>query len=116
VAVITKLDVLDALDEIPVCVGYEIDGKRIDTMPADVRGLESIKPISKRSRLEAVHRGIRTFEELPKLAQEYSASGTGIRRKDRHGPPPALTRADHELPGIHEALRSLEVSQPIPGK
>jgi len=43
--VVTKLDVLDGLAEIPVCVGYEIDGIQVDVMPADVRGLESIKPV-----------------------------------------------------------------------
>src|SRR5580693_601264 len=41
--VVTKLDVLDECDEIPVCTGYKINGKLIDTMPADVRGLESIE-------------------------------------------------------------------------
>ena len=43
--VIAKLDVLDDLAEIPVCVGYEIDGIQVDTMPADVRGLEAIRPV-----------------------------------------------------------------------
>ena len=42
---LTKLDVLDALDEIKVCVGYEIDGKRIDTFPAVSNDLRQIKPI-----------------------------------------------------------------------
>jgi adenylosuccinate synthase len=70
--VVTKLDVLDGLDEIPVCTGYEIDGKRVDTMPADVRGLESIKPVYtklkgwKQSTMDA-----KEFGDLPKLAQEY---------------------------------------------
>ena len=42
--VVTKLDVLDDLEEIPVCIGYEINGKVTDEIPADVAGLESIKP------------------------------------------------------------------------
>jgi adenylosuccinate synthase len=42
---LTKLDVLDALDEIKVCVGYEIDGKRVDTFPAVSSELRQIKPI-----------------------------------------------------------------------
>ncbi len=37
--VVTKLDVLDELEEIPICIGYEIDGKVSDEVPADVRGL-----------------------------------------------------------------------------
>ncbi len=40
--VITKLDVLSGLDEVNVCVGYEIGGKRSDDMPVD---LENAKPI-----------------------------------------------------------------------
>src|SRR6201996_1702840 len=43
--VVTKLDVLDELDEIPICVGYEIGGRKTDEIPADVHGLEQIKPI-----------------------------------------------------------------------
>ncbi len=43
--VVTKLDVLDALEKIPVCTGYKVDGRTTDTIPADVRGLESIEPI-----------------------------------------------------------------------
>ncbi|MGB6725316.1 MAG: adenylosuccinate synthase, partial [Terracidiphilus sp.] len=38
--VVTKLDVLDELDEIPVCTGYRIAGKVTDEIPADVHGLE----------------------------------------------------------------------------
>ncbi len=38
--VVTKLDVLDDLAEIPICVGYEIDGKVTDEIPADVEGLK----------------------------------------------------------------------------
>jgi adenylosuccinate synthase len=70
--VITKLDVLDELDEIPVCIGYEIDGKVTDVIPADVQGLESIKP--RYTRLKGWKQsteGICEFDKLPKLAQEY---------------------------------------------
>ena len=42
--VVTKLDVLDELEEIPVCTGYKIGGKLIETIPADVRGLEAMEP------------------------------------------------------------------------
>lgn len=44
---LTKLDVLDALEEIKVCIGYEIDGERVDTFPAIVSELVKIKPIYK---------------------------------------------------------------------
>jgi adenylosuccinate synthase len=70
--VVTKLDVLDELDEIPVCVGYEIDGKVTDEMPADVQGLESIKP--RYTTLKGWRQsteGITEYDKLPAAAREY---------------------------------------------
>ena len=70
--VVTKMDVLDELDEIPVCIGYKIDGKLTDTVPADVRGLESIE--AQYTRLKGWRQsteGIREFDQLPKAAREY---------------------------------------------
>jgi adenylosuccinate synthase len=70
--VITKLDVLDTLAEIPVCVGYEIDGKTTDEIPADVDGLERIKPVytTLKGWKESTE-GITEFEKLPQAAREY---------------------------------------------
>ena len=70
--VVTKMDVLDELAEIPICIGYDVDGKVSDEIPADVRGLERIKPVYRtlkgwRSSTE----GITEFDKLPKAAQEY---------------------------------------------
>ncbi len=70
--VVTKLDVLDELTEIPVCTGYKIAGKTTDSIPADVRGLESIQPLYRvfpgwRQSTE----GIRDFDQLPAAAKEY---------------------------------------------
>ncbi|WP_455477205.1 adenylosuccinate synthase [Bartonella sp. B41] len=42
---LTKLDVLDGLDEIKVCVGYEIDGKKIDYLPSSMSSQDRVKPI-----------------------------------------------------------------------
>ncbi|HEY1159780.1 MAG TPA: adenylosuccinate synthase, partial [Terracidiphilus sp.] len=70
--VVTKLDVLDELEEIPICVGYEAGGKVTDEIPADVQGLEQIKPVYttlKGWREPTV--GITKFEKLPQAAQEY---------------------------------------------
>jgi adenylosuccinate synthase len=70
--VITKLDVLDDLEEIPVCVGYEVDGKATDEMPPDVRGLEAIKPVfTKMKGWRQPTEGITEFDKLPAAAQEY---------------------------------------------
>ena len=70
--VITKLDVLDQLDEIPICIGYEIGGKVTDEIPADVDGLELIKP--RYTTLKGWRQsteGITDFEQLPLAAREY---------------------------------------------
>jgi adenylosuccinate synthase len=70
--VITKLDVLDNLEWIPVCTAYEIDGKPCETMPADVRGIEAIRPVYTRLRgWKTSTEGVRDFDDLPKAAQEY---------------------------------------------
>ena len=42
---VTKLDVLDTFAEIPVCVGYRLDGEVIDSMPADLERIERVEPI-----------------------------------------------------------------------
>ena len=70
--VVTKLDVLDDLAKIPVCIGYEIHGKFTDAIPADVHGLESIKP--RYTALKGWRQsteGITEFDKLPQAAQEY---------------------------------------------
>jgi adenylosuccinate synthase len=70
--VITKLDVLDELDQIPVCIGYEIDGKITDEIPADVRGLEMIKPqYTTLKGWRQSTEGITEFDKLPQAAQDY---------------------------------------------
>ncbi len=70
--VVTKMDVMDELDEIPVCVAYEINGKVTDEIPADVQGLEEIKPVYTRLKgWRQSTEGITEFDRLPKAAQEY---------------------------------------------
>jgi len=70
--VVTKMDVLDELEEIPVCVGYEIGGKVTDEIPADVQGLEKIKPVyTKLKGWRESTEGITDFEKLPAAAKEY---------------------------------------------
>jgi adenylosuccinate synthase len=70
--VITKLDVLDELAEIPICVGYEVGGKVTDEIPADVQGLEQIKPVyTKMKGWRTSTEGITNFDKLPQAAQEY---------------------------------------------
>jgi len=70
--VVTKLDVLDELAEIPICVGYEIGGRVTDEVPADVLGLEQIKPVyTKLKGWQCSTEGITEFDKLPQAAREY---------------------------------------------
>ncbi|MDP9159024.1 MAG: adenylosuccinate synthase [Acidobacteriota bacterium] len=82
--VVTKLDVLDELPEIPVCVGYKIDGKTTTEIPAHASGYDRIECVYKtlpgwRTSTE----GITELAKLPKQAREYldfveKESGAGI--------------------------------------
>ena len=69
---LTKLDVLDALEEIKVCVGYEIDGKRVDTFPAVSLELAKIKPVYETlPGWNCDTQGITDFANLPDNARSY---------------------------------------------
>jgi adenylosuccinate synthase len=69
---LTKLDVLDGLKEIKVCVGYELDGSRIDYLPASMGAQARVKPIYET--LEGWSQttaGARSWAELPAQAVKY---------------------------------------------
>lgn len=70
--VLTKLDVLDGLDEIPVCVAYDVDGERFDEMPDNQSDFHHAKPIFETfpGWKEDIS-GVRNFEDLPENAQNY---------------------------------------------
>jgi adenylosuccinate synthase len=70
--VVTKLDVLTGLDKVPVCVAYEVEGKRHDEMPVNQSDFHHAQPVYEE--LEGWWEdisGCRTFEELPANAQRY---------------------------------------------
>ena len=70
--IITKMDVLDDLDEVPVCVAYEVDGKVITHMPASTRKMEAIKPVFERlPGWKQKTQGITRPEDLPQRAKDY---------------------------------------------
>jgi adenylosuccinate synthase len=70
--VVTKLDVLDEFSEIPVCVGYKIDGKKAETVPALATGFEQVECVyEKMPGWMKSTQGITEFAKLPKKAQEY---------------------------------------------
>jgi|TARA_B110000211_G_scaffold152471_1_gene173308 adenylosuccinate synthase len=69
---LTKLDVLDELDEIKVCVEYELNGKIINYLPAASEDQFNIKPIYKSfPGWKTSTQGIRNMEELPENAKAY---------------------------------------------
>lgn len=69
---LTKLDVLSGYPTIPVCVAYEVDGVRMEEMPLDQVGFENAVPVYEElPGWEEDITGCRTFEELPKNAQDY---------------------------------------------
>ena len=70
--VVTKLDVLSGLEKVPICVGYEVDGERLDEMPMTQTAFHHARPIYEE------HDGwwediskCRTTEELPDNARRY---------------------------------------------
>jgi adenylosuccinate synthase len=70
--VVTKLDVLDELDEVPVCVGYKVNGKKTESIPALATGFDTVECIyEKMPGWKTSTEGITSFEKLPKKAQGY---------------------------------------------
>lgn len=66
---LTKLDVLDGFDSVFVCVGYELDGKRIDYMPSSDAEQQRLQPVLQRfDGWNGSTRGIRSYGNLPEQA------------------------------------------------
>ena len=69
---LTKLDVLDELEEIKICVQYELNGKKIDYLPAAVEDQLKIKPIYKTfPGWKISTKGVKNIEDLPENAKNY---------------------------------------------
>ena len=69
---ITKLDVLDGIDELQICTGYELDGRTIDMLPIGADDVARCRPIYER--VPGWHDntfGVKTWAGLPKAAQHY---------------------------------------------
>ena len=72
--VVTKLDVLDHLAEIPVCVGYKINGKATEEIPAQASGYDTIECVYKKvPGWKTSTQDARKMSDLPKQAREYLA-------------------------------------------
>jgi adenylosuccinate synthase len=69
---VTKLDVLDTFAEIPVCVGYTLDGERMDEVPADVESLALVQPVYETLKgWQTSTGGARRLGDLPTAARHY---------------------------------------------
>ena len=63
---------LDGLDEIKMCIAYELNGKKIDYLPAALEDQLKIKPIYKKFKgWKTSTKGIKNFKELPENAKNY---------------------------------------------
>jgi adenylosuccinate synthase len=72
--VVTKLDVLDELAELPVCTGYKINGKATEEIPAQASGYDAIEPVYRTMPgWNTSTLGITQFDKLPQAAREYLA-------------------------------------------
>ncbi len=69
---LTKLDVLDACDEIKMCVEYDLDGEKLDYLPAAAEDQARVKPIYRTFKgwMKSTM-GVRSYEELPQEAKVY---------------------------------------------
>jgi len=69
---LTKIDVLDNFKDLYICVGYKINGKKIDYLPGSLEDQFKIKPIYKRLNGWLKNtKGIKKWKDLPKNAQKY---------------------------------------------
>ncbi len=70
---LTKLDVLDGFDELKVCIGYMLDGERIDRLPAGHNAQARVQPIYETFEgWKASTRGARSWADLPAQAVKYA--------------------------------------------
>ncbi|MCX7798373.1 MAG: adenylosuccinate synthase [Melioribacter sp.] len=71
-AAITKLDVLSYLDEIKVCIGYELNGKKLKNFPTDVNQLTKVKPIYETlPGWKKDISNVKYYDDLPAEAKDY---------------------------------------------
>ena len=69
---LTKLDVLDEFEEIKICIAYDLNGEKIDYLPASADQQYKVKPIYKTFEgWKTTTCGIKKFSELPEKAQNY---------------------------------------------
>ncbi len=73
-AAITRLDILDTLPWLKICVGYKLDGETIDYFPSSIAALEKCQPVyEEMPGWQTSTANIREYEQLPRRARQYIA-------------------------------------------
>ncbi len=94
--VVTKLDVLDELAEIPVCVGYIVDGKKTMEIPAQASGYDKMECVYQKCRAGGLRRRAYEVRSIAQGGARISGvRGERNRGEDRHGLDRAGPRPDH---------------------
>jgi adenylosuccinate synthase len=72
--VLTKLDILDSFEQIPVCTSYRLCGRDIDEMPATVKAMEAVDTVyEKLPGWNSPTAGVKRWDDLPQRARDYIA-------------------------------------------
>ena len=101
---VTKLDVLDGLETIRICIGYEIDGDPVAGLPVVVDRFAECQPVYEdMPGWQASTVGIKSYSELPAAAQSYLARIWAARSKSSPSAPIGSRRSS-------SSTRSAEVS------
>lgn len=76
---ITKLDVLDGLDELKICTAYEVDGQITEDMPSDIKALSEVKPVyESMPGWKCSTAEVRNYYDLPANARKYLERISGL--------------------------------------
>ena len=69
---VTKLDVLDGMEEVGICVGYKLDGKEIDVLPYGAENVARVEPIIEMiPGWSEVTKGVTQYDKLPVNARKF---------------------------------------------
>uniref|UniRef100_A0AAF6ZFA7 Adenylosuccinate synthetase isozyme 1 n=1 Tax=Bos taurus TaxID=9913 RepID=A0AAF6ZFA7_BOVIN len=112
---LTKLDILDALDEIKVGVAYKLGGKRIPYFPANQEILQKVEvEYETLPGWKADTTGARKWEDLPPQAQSYIREMGWCRQVQRFDDPAVLDKAGADRSGVARVVSFPRPAEPTP--